>query len=46
MEDKVLRMIQNDMEFTTQNDIGFTNPGFQNSMSCGTINAPQMSRPA
>ena len=42
LEDKVLRMIQNEMEFTS-ND---RNTGFQNGLSCGTMSLPQMSRPA
>jgi hypothetical protein len=38
LEDKVLRMIQNEMDFS--------NTGFQNGLSCGTMSLPQMSRPA
>lgn len=34
----MLRMIQNEMEFTS-ND---RNTGFQNSLSCGTMSVPQM----
>ena len=46
MEDKVLRMIRNDLDDTAQKSYDFSNPGFQNGAACGTMNMQQMSRPA
>ena len=42
MQDKVLRMIENDLEFTEQS----AETGFQKDFCCGTMSVPQMSRPA
>lgn len=42
MQDKVLRMIENGLEFTEQS----AETGFQKDIGCGTMSAPQMSRPA
>ena len=42
MQDKVLRMIENDLEFTEQS----AETGFQKDIGCGTMSVPQMSRPA
>ena len=39
---QVLRMIENDLEFTEQS----AETGFQKDIGCGTMSAPQMSRPA
>ena len=42
MQDKVLRMIENGLEFTEQS----AETGFQKDIDCGTMSMPQMSRPA
>lgn len=42
MQDKVLRMIKNDLEFTEQS----AETGFQKDFGCGTMSVPQISRPA
>ena len=40
MQDKVLRMIENDLEFTEKS----AETGFQKDLDCGTMIVPQMSR--
>ncbi|MBQ6961853.1 MAG: hypothetical protein IJP78_12820 [Clostridia bacterium] len=42
MQDKVLRMIENDLEFTEK----AAETGFQKDLDYGTMIVPQMSRPA
>lgn len=42
MQDKLLRMIENDLEFTEQT----AETGFPKDIGCGTMSVPQMSRPA
>ena len=42
MQDKVLRMIENDLEFTEK----AAETGFQKDLDCDTMIVPQMSRPA
>ncbi|MBQ9262669.1 MAG: transposon-encoded TnpW family protein [Clostridia bacterium] len=42
MESRLLRMIQNKMDFTNNGP----NTSFQKGLSCGTMNVPQMSCPA
>ena len=42
METRLLRMVENEMNFTKNEP----KIGFQNGLNCGTINVPQMSCPA
>lgn len=42
MQDKVLRMIENDLDFTEKT----AETGFPKDLDCGTMIVPQMSRPA
>ena len=42
MQEKVLRLIQNDLDFSEQKD----ETSFPNGEDCGTMKVPQMSRPA
>ncbi|MBR3743007.1 MAG: transposon-encoded TnpW family protein [Clostridia bacterium] len=42
MQEKVLRLIQNDLDFSEQKD----ETSFPNGGDCGTMKVPQMSRPA
>ena len=42
MQEKVLRLIQNDLDFSEETK----EPSFPNGGDCGTMKVPQMSRPA
>ena len=42
MQEKVLRLIQNDLDFSEETK----ETSFPNAADCGTMNVPQMSRPA
>ena len=42
MQEKVLRLIQNDLEFSEEKGEN----SFPNDENCGTMSVPQMSRPA
>ena len=46
MEDKILRMIDNELEMPHNNELEIPKTGFQNGFVCDTMNVPQMSRPA
>ena len=42
LQEKVLRLIQNDLDFSEETKEN----SFPNAEDCGTMNVPQMSRPA